>query len=102
MGSHADDEEAQRLANDPFQGNDPFLTHAAGIDRPPPTMRKRTQGKQETSVSDILIIVGLVLGPWLLFVALSCLFTFAYHKFYDVVWIVVFFCLIFSVVPIGF
>jgi len=64
-------------------------------------MRKRTQAKQTSSVTDILIVVGLVIGPWLLFVALSCLFTFAYHKFYDIVWIVVFFCAIFSLIPIS-
>jgi len=86
---------------DPFDGNDPFLTHAAGIDRPPPTRMKRTQGTQKTSWQDILITAALIVCPWLLFVALSCLFTFAYHKFYDIVWIVVFFCVVFSLIPIS-
>jgi hypothetical protein len=85
---------------DPFQGNDPFLTHAAGIDRPPPTLRKHTEGAKKTSVNDVLTVIGLIICPWLLFVGLSCLFTFAYHKFYDTVWIVVFFCLVFSLIPV--
>jgi len=84
---------------DAFAGNDPFLTHAAGIDRPPPTMHKRTQQAKKSTYSEILITLGLVVCPWLLFVGLSCLFTFAYHRFYDTVWIVVIFCFVFSLIP---
>lgn len=98
-GSAMGDEEDEGPP-DPFQGNDPFLTHAAGIERPPPTMRKKTQGKPKSSFSDILTTIGLIVCPYLLFVGISCLFTFLYHKFYDTVWIVVFFCLVFSLIPV--
>jgi hypothetical protein len=95
----AGDEEEQGPP-DPFDGNDPFLTHAAGIDRAVPTLRKRTQ-PEVTTWADIFTTVGLIIFPWLLFVGLSCLFTFAYHYFYDTVWIVVIFCIILSFVPIA-
>lgn len=88
---------------DPFHGDDPFLTHAAGINRPAPTMRKRTMQKEQgTSKWDILTTIGLIFIPWMLFVGLSFLFAFAYHYHYDLVWVVVIFCLILALLPISF
>lgn len=85
---------------DPFDGNDPFLTHAAGIDRPPPGRTKRTDAAR-SSAGDFLVTTALIIIPYLLFVGLSCLFTFVYHRFYELVWIVVFFCLLFSLIPVA-
>jgi len=96
------DDEQDAAPPDPFSGNDPFLTHAAGINRPPPTSHKRTQAAQTRGAFDCLTTTGLIILPWLLFVGLSCLFTFLYHRFYDIIWIVVIFCIILSLIPIAF
>lgn len=93
----------EQPAPDPFDHNDPFLTHAAGIERPAPTLRKRTTpGKSGVSISDGLTTAGLTFCPLLVFVVISILFTFAYHRFYDIVWIVVLFCIVLSLMPLAF
>eukprot|EP00746_Dinoflagellata_sp_MGD_P013613 gnl/MRDRNA2_/MRDRNA2_129480_c0_seq1.p1 gnl/MRDRNA2_/MRDRNA2_129480_c0~~gnl/MRDRNA2_/MRDRNA2_129480_c0_seq1.p1 ORF type:complete len:317 (+),score=33.66 gnl/MRDRNA2_/MRDRNA2_129480_c0_seq1:150-1100(+) len=90
-------EEEENTAPDPFGGNDPFLTHAAGIDRPPPGRPKRTQ-PQPSVFSDICTTFGLIICPWLLFGGLSCLFIFVYHRHSDIVWITIFFLLVLSAI----
>lgn len=46
-------------------------------------------------------MVALIAMPWLMYVALSCLFTFAYHHYYGVVWCITFgffvLCAVFAV-----
>jgi hypothetical protein len=91
-------EEDDETPPDPFDGNDPFLTHAAGIYRPPPGRQKRTQ-PQPSVFSDICTTFGLIFLPWLLFGGLSVLFIFVYHRHNDIVWVVIFFCVLFSTLP---
>jgi len=93
----AGEEDEENGPTDPFNGNDPFLTHAAGIERPPPGRVKRTDPKPSV-FSDICTTFGLIILPFLLFAGLSCLFIWVYHRYYDIVWIVIFSCSILSVV----
>lgn len=101
-----DDVEANQDGTDPFHrtvtGNDPFLTHAAGINRPPPGRQKRSQlAAQKSSWKEILITIALIIFPWLIFAGISCLFVFLYHRHYDVVRIVVFSCIVLSIMPMA-
>lgn len=50
----------------------------------------------------ILETFGLILIPWLFFVGIFCLFTFAYHRSYLVVWFVVFLCIAACVISMCF
>lgn len=80
---------ADERANNEFDGNDPFLTHTAGVNVVPPTRegKKHVGGASKSSfLTQCCATFGLIVAPWLLFVALLCCFTFLYHHWTLLVW----------------
>jgi len=62
---------------------DPFLTHGAGARGTANRRGKYDEGKGAFVGSGLLIFV-----PWLIFVVVTSLYTFVYHHFREVVWLV--------------